>query len=46
MLRPLMMAPDFQADAYFAGNKITVSLSDYLDNYLVLFFYSSDFTFV
>lgn len=46
MLKPAVMAPDFQADAYFLGNKITVTLSDYLNGYVVLFFYSSDFTFV
>lgn len=46
MLKPVMIAPDFQAEAYFASNKITVSLSDYCDNYVVLFFYASDFTFV
>lgn len=46
MLRPTMMAPDFQAEACYLGNKITVSLSEYVDDYVVLFFYSSDFTFV
>lgn len=46
MLKPVMIAPDFQAEAYFSGSRITVSLRDYLDNYVVLFFYSSDFTFV
>ncbi len=46
MLKPVMMAPDFQAEAYFSGDKITVSLRDYCDNYVILFFYASDFTFV
>ena len=46
MLKPTMIAPDFQAEACFLGERITVSLGDYLNQYVVLFFYSSDFTFV
>lgn len=35
MLRPTMMAQQFQAEAYYLESKITVSLSDYLDDYAV-----------
>ncbi|TYP53260.1 peroxiredoxin (alkyl hydroperoxide reductase subunit C) [Thermosediminibacter litoriperuensis] len=39
-------APDFEAQAYCRGNRITVRLSDYRGQWVMLFFYSSDFTFV
>ena len=42
------VAPSFTAEAYFnQSNKIgTVSLEQYKGSWVVLFFYSSDFTFV
>lgn len=46
MIKPTMFAPDFSADAYYLGNKITVLLSSYKNDWVVLFFYASDFTFV
>lgn len=39
-------APDFRAPAYYRGREIEVGLSDFRDRWLLLFFYSSDFTFV
>jgi len=39
-------APDFQAEAIVHGQLRTVSLSEYRGHYVLLFFYSSDFTFV
>jgi alkyl hydroperoxide reductase subunit AhpC len=39
-------APDFRAPAYFRGKEIEVGLSDFRGRWLLLFFYSSDFTFV
>lgn len=39
-------APDFTADAYHLGKKVTIKLSDYRNKWVVLFFYSNDFTFV
>ena len=46
LVKPIIMAPDFQAEAYYQGEKITVRLSNYLHQWVVLFFYASDFTFV
>jgi Peroxiredoxin len=46
MIKPTMLAPDFTADAYHLGKKITVTLSNYKKDWVVLFFYASDFTFV
>lgn len=46
MIRPNMPAPDFQAEAYFLGNKTNIRFSEYQNNWVVLFFYASDFTFV
>lgn len=46
MIKPTMAAPDFSAEAYHLGNKITVKLSSYINDWVVLFFYASDFTFV
>lgn len=40
------MAPDFEADAYHKGERKHVRLSDYRGRWVVLLFYSSDFTFV
>lgn len=39
-------APAFRAPAYYRGREIEVSLGDFHDKWLLLFFYSSDFTFV
>lgn len=39
-------APDFEADAYHRGDRVRVRLSDYLGSYVILFFYTADFTFV
>jgi len=39
-------APDFCTDAYYRGQEIEVCLDDYRGQWLLLFFYSSDFTFV
>ncbi|GAB6157041.1 hypothetical protein JCM39194_02410 [Desulfotomaculum varum] len=46
LLKPEQMAPDFTADAYFRGNRVTVKLKDFKNQWVVLFFYASDFTFV
>ena len=39
-------APDFGAPTYFQGKFSQVKLSDFLGNWLLLCFYSGDFTFV
>ena len=39
-------APQFCAPAYYRGKQIEVCLNDCRDKWTVLFFYSSDFTFV
>lgn len=39
-------APDFCAPAYYRGKEIEVCLKDFTGKWLLLFFYSSDFTFV
>jgi peroxiredoxin (alkyl hydroperoxide reductase subunit C) len=39
-------APDFRAPAYCQGQEIEVGLGDFRGRWLLLFFYSSDFTFV
>jgi alkyl hydroperoxide reductase subunit AhpC len=46
MVEPTKIAPDFSTDALYLGNKISVTLSNYFDDWVILFFYSSDFTFV
>jgi peroxiredoxin (alkyl hydroperoxide reductase subunit C) len=46
MIKPTMLAPDFSADAYYLGNRTTVTLSNYKNDWVLLFFYASDFTFV
>ena len=46
---PIMLdqpAPDFTAEAYYRGQKIDVRLSDFRNQWVVLFFYKADFTFV
>ncbi len=39
-------APEFCAPAYYRGKEIEVCLEDFRGCWLLLFFYSSDFTFV
>ncbi len=39
-------APNFSANAYFAGGFKKVSLSDYAGKWTVICFYPGDFTFV
>ncbi len=39
-------APDFEAEGYHRGDRITVRLSDFRDLRVVIFFYAADFTFV
>ena len=39
-------APDFCTSAYYRGREIEVCLDDFRGKWLLLFFYSSDFTFV
>ncbi|SMD10441.1 AhpC/TSA family protein [Sporomusa malonica] len=39
-------APNFCTSAYYCGREIEVCLEDYLGKWLLVFFYSSDFTFV
>lgn len=39
-------APDFKANVVFGNETKTISLSDYKNKYVVLFFYPLDFTFV
>ena len=39
-------APDFCAPAYYQGKEIKVCRDDFRGHWLLLFFYSSDFTFV
>lgn len=46
MIRPTELAPAFEAEAYYLGNKITVRLADFQNQWVLLFFYASDFTFV
>lgn len=45
-LKPTQIAPDFEAEALLNGEKINLRLSDYRDQWVLLFFYASDFTFV
>ncbi|QSO47823.1 redoxin domain-containing protein [Alicyclobacillus mengziensis] len=40
------VAPLFQAEAYLNGDAKQIRLSDHKGDWVVLFFYSSDFTFV
>lgn len=46
LVKPDQPAPDFEAEAYYRGGQITVKLSDFQNQWVVLFFYASDFTFV
>lgn len=46
MIFPTQLAPDFEAEAYDAGNKVTIRLQDFKNQWVLLFFYASDFTFV
>ncbi|XFO66802.1 hypothetical protein SPSIL_029620 [Sporomusa silvacetica DSM 10669] len=39
-------APDFCSPAYYRGKEIEICLKDFRGCWLLLFFYSSDFTFV
>jgi alkyl hydroperoxide reductase subunit AhpC len=39
-------APQFSAQAYLNGNFQKVNLSDYANQWVLLFFYPGDFTFV
>ncbi len=39
-------APDFTADAFVNGQVLSIKLADYKGKWVVLFFYSSDFSFV
>jgi peroxiredoxin (alkyl hydroperoxide reductase subunit C) len=39
-------APSFCTSAYYCGREIEVCLENYLGEWLLLFFYSGDFTFV
>jgi peroxiredoxin (alkyl hydroperoxide reductase subunit C) len=39
-------APAFCTPAYYCGREIEVCLSDFLEKWLLLFFYAGDFTFV
>lgn len=39
-------APDFAAPAYYKGEFVSVKLSEYLGQWVVLCFYPGDFTFV
>ncbi len=46
LLKPTQKAPGFEAEAIYRGNKIMVNLDDYKNQWVTLFFYASDFTFV
>lgn len=46
MLKVGAKAPEFTAKAYKNGEFVNVNLSDYSGKWVVLFFYSGDFTFV
>lgn len=46
LLKPTQAAPDFVAEAYYRGERVNVRLSDYFQQWILLFFYASDFTFV
>jgi peroxiredoxin (alkyl hydroperoxide reductase subunit C) len=40
------LAPDFSTNAYSSGVIKNISLQDYRGKWVILFFYSGDFTFV
>lgn len=46
MISPTQLAPDFEAEAYHRGSKVTIRLNDFQNQWILLFFYASDFTFV
>lgn len=46
MIRVGQKAPDFAASAYINGGFGSVTLSEYLGQWVVLCFYPGDFTFV
>lgn len=46
MIKPTQTAPDFEAEAYYRGSRVNIKLSDFKRNWVLLFFYASDFTFV
>ncbi|BHF58383.1 Peroxiredoxin 1 [Sparganum proliferum] len=46
MLQPGMSAPEFKGTAVVNGEFKEISLSDYKNKYVILFFYPLDFTFV
>lgn len=46
LLKPTQIAPDFVADAYYRGKDVKIKLSDFQNQWIGLFFYASDFTFV
>jgi len=37
---------DFTAEGYYRGDRINIKLSDFLNRWVVLFFYANDFSFV
>jgi peroxiredoxin (alkyl hydroperoxide reductase subunit C) len=39
-------AADFSADAYYRGDRVRIRLFDLLGEWVVLFFYAANFTFV
>jgi len=39
-------AADFTAEAYYRGQRVELKLSDFRKKWVILFFYSNDFTFV
>lgn len=46
MIKVGRKAPDFTAPAYHNGEFTSVTLSDYLEKWVVLCFYPGDYTFV
>lgn len=46
LLKPTQMAPDFEADALVNSQKESLRLSQFRDQWVLLYFYASDFTFV
>ncbi len=46
MIRVGRKAPDFSAPAYHQGRFVTVRLSEFLGQWVLLCFYPGDFTFV
>jgi len=46
MIKPTQLAPDFVTEAYHLGNKVTIRLNDIPNQWILLFFYAGDFTFV